>query len=372
MDHRNSSMVVSRKMATLFALMGLVSTTGNTQSAENASQSKTASQAFKNIQVLKTIQADDLLPAMQFISGSLGVECTYCHVEGAYEKDDKKAKQTARKMITMTIAINRDNFEEQHKVTCDSCHRSSTHPVNVPAVKTETEARTQTTGQQAQTATASAAEPIIEKYIAATGGLAAIQKITSRFEKGRVHIGELQFPIEIYTKAPYKRVSVMHLPNGDSSTAFDGNTGWLSNPGKPVRTMNRSEMEEAQFDADMRFAARLKEIFNEFRVAPPEQIEGRETVPIVALRKGKPPMRLYFDQQSGLLVRVVRYAETPLGRNPTQVDYADYRESGGVKIPYLWTISRPNGRFTIQLDQVQQNVPVDDTKFAQPKESDRS
>jgi hypothetical protein len=74
--------------------------------------------------------------------------------------------------------------------------------------------------------------------------------------------------------------------------------------------------------------------------------------------------RLFFDEQSGLLVRLVRYAETPLGRNPTQIDYADYRDAGGVKIPYRWTIARPAGRFTIQVDQVEQNVAIDDAKFA--------
>ena len=68
----------------------------------------------------------------------------------------------------------------------------------------------------------------------------------------------------------------------------------------------------------------------------------------------------------GLLVRLVRYGETPLGRMPTQIDYADYREAGGVKIPFRWTLARPSGRFTIQVSEVKQNVPVDDAKFAKP------
>src|SRR5436305_4933305 len=67
---------------------------------------KRADEQFKNIQVLKEIPADSLLPAMQFISASLGVECEFCHVQGAFEKDDKKPKQTARRMIEMMSAIN--------------------------------------------------------------------------------------------------------------------------------------------------------------------------------------------------------------------------------------------------------------------------
>ncbi|HYL74644.1 MAG TPA: hypothetical protein VEU96_10590, partial [Bryobacteraceae bacterium] len=83
--------------------------------------------------------------------------------------------------------------------------------------------------------------------------------------------------------------------------------------------------------------------------------------------EGQPPLRLYFDEQSGLLVRLVRYAETALGRMPTQIDYADYRDADGLKIPYRWTLARPGGnRFTIQVDQVQQNIPVEDAKFTPP------
>jgi photosynthetic reaction center cytochrome c subunit len=75
---------------------------------------------------------------------------------------------------------------------------------------------------------------------------------------------------------------------------------------------------------------------------------------------------LYFDQQTGLLLRQVRYAETPLGRNPTQVDYADYRQTDGVNIPYQWTLTRTNGSFTIQIQSVQQNVAVDEKLFVMP------
>ena len=63
----------------------------------------------------------------------------------------------------------------------------------------------------------------------------------------------------------------------------------------------------------------------------------------------------------------MRFAETPLGQNPTQIDYADYREADGVKIPYRWTLTRPNGSFTIKVDQVQQNVPIDEKLFVPPK-----
>src|SRR5271155_5130867 len=95
---------------------------------------KKAEEQFKNIQVLKGIPADQLIPAMQFITASLGVECEFCHVEGAREKDDKKTKQTARKMMEMMFTINADNFDGHREVTCYSCHRGSADPVGMPPV----------------------------------------------------------------------------------------------------------------------------------------------------------------------------------------------------------------------------------------------
>ena len=88
---------------------------------------------------------------------------------------------------------------------------------------------------------------------------------------------------------------------------------------------------------------------------------------VLGLTPGQPPVKLYFDQTSGLLVRMVHYADTPLGLNPTQVDFADYRDAGGVKTPYRWTIARPSGSFTIQIDKVEQNVAIDGAKFVEPK-----
>ena len=100
------------------------------------SSPKTAEQVYKNIQVLKGIPADQLIPAMQFITESLGVGCDQCHVERAFENDDKKSKQTARQMIQMMLALNQNNFAGQREVTCYSCHRGSLHPARTPVVAT--------------------------------------------------------------------------------------------------------------------------------------------------------------------------------------------------------------------------------------------
>jgi photosynthetic reaction center cytochrome c subunit len=334
---------------------------------------KTAEQAFKNIQVLKGTPADQVVPAMQFISASLGVECEFCHVENAFDRDEKKTKATARKMIQMQMAINKDNFEGHTAVTCNSCHRGSHDPVAIPVISDDepAPARVETTsapapGTPGTPSERPSADAILDKYVQALGGTEAIQKISSRVEKGTLSFARGQFPVEVFAKSPDKRVTVVHQPNGDNITAYDGHAGWLGTAGRPAHDMSAQENEAVRLDADFHFATDLKQIFSQLRVGRPEKIGDRQATVVVAIRQGLPPVRLYFDDQTGLLLRLVRYAETPLGRNPTQIDYADYRDTGGVRIPYRWTIARPSGRFTIQVDQVQQNVNIDDSKFLKP------
>lgn len=327
-----------------------------------------AEQVFKNIQALKGTPANQIIPSMQFIANSLGVECDFCHVRGANEKDDKKTKLTARQMIQMQMAINRDNFKGEREVTCFSCHRGAHDPVGVPIISDAEPKRPEPEKTEAAAPALPTSDEILNKYVQAVGGAAALEKITSRMEKGTVSFGAQQMPVEVLAKAPNKRISLVHTPNGDNITAFNGHAGWLGNPGpRPPRDMSVQENEAIGFDATFYLPTELKKMFAQFRVRPAtDKIGGHDVVQLIGVNPGKAPIRLFFDKESGLLLRSVRYADTPLGRNPTQVDYADYRAQDGVKVPFQWTVARPLGRFTIQVSELQQNVPVDDKKFEKP------
>jgi hypothetical protein len=331
--------------------------------AQAAVPSKPAEEVFKNIVQLKGMPADQLMPAMQFMSSSLGVECAFCHVAGKMELDDKGAKKTAREMMAMQAAINKESFHGQLQVTCFSCHRGAQRPVNTPPVLDSDAPAHAAPPPMAPPASTVTADQIVEKYVTALGGTGAIGKVTSRVMKGAIAVGGSETPIELFTKAPNKRVSIS---NGQSYTAFDGAAGWMGNTGKPAREMSATEADAAGLDAEFSLALRLKEIFPQLRRGRPETIAGVECETLNGSRPGRPPVRLYFDKNSGLLVRMVRYAETPVGRNATQIDYADYREMDGVKSPWRWTLSRTNGRFTIQVKEATNNVAIEDAKFAKP------
>src|SRR5580704_4189900 len=271
-------------------------------SAAPQATDKKAEEQFKNIQVLKGVPADQVIPTMQFITASLGVECEFCHVQGAFEKDDKKPKQTARKMIEMMFAINKDNIDGHREVTCYSCHRGSTDPVGTPMVMTEEpkpamgagDARSEEKNGAAEGKEASgpAADQLLDKYLQAVGGAAAIEKITSRVMKGAITFGDRNVPIDIYSKDPDKRVSFTHTLDGDSVTAFDGHEGWLGIPGHAVREMHGPDIDGASMDADLHFAAHLKEMFTKVEASGMEKIGERDAYLVIGQRDGKTPLRL--------------------------------------------------------------------------------
>jgi photosynthetic reaction center cytochrome c subunit len=333
----------------------------------NSGEAQTAEQKYKNIQVLKGIPADQLIPSMQFISASLGVECEFCHVEHAMDKDDKKPKLIARKMMTMMMQIDADNFKNEREVTCYTCHRGSVHPVGIPILSTNKAPSPHASEEKAAAANPlPSAQTILDKYLAAVGGADALQKIKTRVQTGHIEVADKMYSIEIYSQAPDKRASISHPPSGPSVTAFNGEAGWLSTP-NGIRGMSPAEQQAARIDAELYFPLRLPQIYQEFVVQPGEAIDGKPTYLVLATGKDTPGLCLYFDQESGLLVRLIRYAETPLGQNPTEINYADFRVANRVKIPYRWTLARPNGRFTIQIDEVRQNVPVDEGQFVTPR-----
>jgi photosynthetic reaction center cytochrome c subunit len=353
--------------------------------AATGESARTAEQVYKNIQVLKGIPAGQVIPAMQFITASLGVQCTFCHVEDHFEKDDKEPKQIARDMMQMTFALNKNNFEGHRDVTCYSCHRGAPNPLTIPVVGIPSQpnptaapaggagvADTPGTGSSAAAPKLPANLPtvsqLLDTYVHALGGYAAIEKITTRVEKGSTIFRGQPQTVEVFTQDPDKRSIVRHTSGTESIvTTFDGQSGWSSAPNRPPREMHDADVVAARMDADLQFPLHIQQTFPELRQEYPEKLDDRDAYLLLAIREGQPPVRLYFDEQSGLLIRMVRYAETPLGRNPTQIDYADYRAVDGVQIPFRVTTSQPGNTSTIQFDTVQQNAPIDPAKFAKPK-----
>jgi hypothetical protein len=362
--------------ATVLLLMAATLVTGQTGSVD---KSPMAEKVFKNVQVLKGIPVDQFMTTMGFISASLGMTCSDCHVAesgGSWEKyaDDTELKQTTRKMLVMVSALNRTYFGGKREVTCYSCHRGGDRPRVTPSLIELYGAPPPPEPPDSidQAAQARPADPILDKYIQALGGAQRLANLTSFVAKGTyVGFGETdKTPLEIFAKAPEQLTTIVHTPIGDSITTYDGHIGWTAAPAAnapvPVLALTDGELEGAKLDADLSFPGRIQQVLRQWRAGAPAIIDDHEVQMVQGTRDGRYPVDLYFDPKSGLLVRLVRYSESPLGLNPTQIDYADYREVAGVKMPFRWTITWLSGRSTIELTNVQPNVPIDAAKFAQP------
>jgi photosynthetic reaction center cytochrome c subunit len=330
---------------------------------------KYSEEVFKNIQVLKGIPSEQLVPAMQFMASSLGVQCSYCHVEEHFEKDDKKAKQTARKMMEMMFVIDAESFRGKREVTCYSCHHGSPDPAGTPLVVSEAQPNERpdgsgTTGLPTNLPTVN---QLLGRYAEALGGPAAIQKISSRVQRGSTSVSGTSVSVELFAKSPNKWALVRHLAEGDSTSVFDGNAGWFGLPGRATRDMHPADIEAARMDADLQFPLHVQQILAELRVEYPEKLGDREAYVLLGVKEGRPTAKFYFDAQSGLLLRVTRYGDSPLGLNPSQIDYADYRSVDGVLVPFRMILTQPASVSTIQFDEIQQNVPIGETIFTRPE-----
>jgi photosynthetic reaction center cytochrome c subunit len=347
--------------------------------AESAQKPLVGEQYFKNVQVLRGISVKEFMDTMGFFAASLGENCTFCHVEessGDWSKYavDNANKQTARKMILMMTAINKSYFGGRRMLTCYSCHRGGETPRITPDLEEQYSAPVLEEPDEITEAPAGApsADQVLGKYIQALGGAQRLATVTSFVAKGTYqgYDDPEKRPLEMYAKAPDERTIIVQTGNGPSTTTFDGHSGWMAAPDTdqpmPVMMLTGGDLQGARVDALLCFPAGLKQAFSQWRVGPLTAINDRDVQVVQGSNPGESPVKFYFDQQSGLLVRVLRYTNLPVGLNPTQVDYTDYRDVAGFKLPFHWTVTWTDGRSVTELVQAQPNVAIDAAKFAKP------
>jgi photosynthetic reaction center cytochrome c subunit len=347
---------------------------GAQAAAITPAKEKMSDEAFKNVQVLKGIPQSQFIEAMRFMSASLGVFCDHCHVtsnQGNWpmDKDDKKAKRTARKMIQMTWAINADHFDGRTEVTCASCHEGHVKPSLIPPIPTITLAQA-ARPEAAESENLPSSGQVLDRYVAAFGGRESLAKITSRQIQGTLY-GESgrQYPIEIVRKAPDKYVLAITHSDGLERQGYNGTVAWAAFPGNHW-TMEGSERARLAHDAEFTNAFDLPARFAHLQVAGREQVGDREAFVVVATGTPDVQERFYFDVGSGLLIRDLLLTRTPLGQLPQQTDYEDYREVEGVKIPFTVRRMEINARWVERYSVVKVNVPLNDTRFDPPQGKD--
>ena len=345
--------------------------------AGQAQRPPMAEEVFKNVTVLKGIPMDEFMDTMGMFSSALTLNCIDCHVPesvGSWEKfaDDTPIKQTARRMVTMVNDINKNNFSGVRAITCYTCHRGDIKPRILPSLAAQYAPPVEDPNDVVMTNIPGGptVDQVLAKYTQALGGAQRLAALTSYSGKG-TYIGfeteQTVVPMEIFAKAPSQRAMIVHMTVGDNARVFDGTNAWIAGSDKPLPLYSPTggNFDGAKLDGILMFPTQLKGAYQNWRVSA-TGIDDKLTRVLQATNPGKPPVNFYFDDMSGLLVRVLRLVDTAVGRVPTQIDYSNYREVGGVKIPFKWVVTWTNGQSTSELTMVTANPTIDAAKFAKP------
>jgi hypothetical protein len=357
--------------------------------AAPGAQEKTVTQEGreKNIKLLGDLPASQLIPVMNYFASSMGRRCNFCHVNNNgqwdYAADTKPEKNTAREMIKMVLDINKNNFKGQLQVACYTCHRGRNQPQSIPTLPLPIPSppaansggaggATPQAGQAQATPNPTPALPsaddIFNKYIAAIGGQAGIDKLKTRTAKGSIaQANGNSFQFELLQSRD-KFYFMVTTPQGAFERGFDGQVGW-EKTARGVREITGGELATFKAGNGLFVLISLKDQYARPPRVRRDKIGDRDVyVTDGATADGK-RLRFYFDAATGLLLRRVTFTPTMIGNIPDQLDIEDYREVDGVKFGFIArnsTIESGNPVSTRTFTEMKLNPPVDDSKFKMP------
>ena len=356
---------ITAKMVLISALCVLTMALAATRAFAQAGGRAEA--AFKDIKVLQGTAADQLIPTMQFFEASLGVTCNHCHA--ADRAANTPIKETARQMISMVKAINRDNFKGAKTVTCNTCHRGATDPEANPALATANykpwTPDSPNGAPNLPPVPGPAASQLIDNYLKTFGGEAGLAKIQSRVVKYSAtnSIG-IVANMEMVSKGD-NSLSITHADGGDAIVGHAGNSAWQRAPNGATRDAREDEFDGLRLQDPLYVATHLKSLITNMETRR-VRLNDQDAYQLRGMAFGRVPVRLFFNPKSGNLLRLVYLLPNVVGQNVVRIDYSDFRNVQGAAFPFAWVIARPLGYQTVKVESVQQNVPLEDSRFAKP------
>ena len=342
---------------------------------------KTIDQTHKDIRALKGLPDAQLTPIMNYFNAALGVQCTFCHVREnnamAFDKDHEH-KTIARGMIKLVQDTNKNNFDGRTVVSCYTCHQGRALPMATPTFPLPAPAgpggprpagAAPGSAPPAAATPAPTAEQVWDKYVQAVGGKEAIAKLKNRMVKGSFDMGNGRvMELEITTEAGQLHSLLKSQQAGEMVGAFNGTSGWTKNA-RGQGEMNRNDITNAKALLENLAAIKLSEPYPKLTLSGRKAKVGeRDAFVMRGTRDGK-ALTLYFDAETGLLLRKHEVSPMLLGGVPEQVDYEDYREVDGVKLPMTirtYSVIGANSG-TRKLTEVKHNVSIDSALFGAPK-----
>ena len=380
MSKRTTTLVLIAGLLSMVSIGVVVSTRTTRAQAQQAD--KPIEQTRKNIQVLKGLKESELYRTMNFMAVSLGEECDFCHVVKGrdpkngqriweWESDEKPEKQAGRRMLQMVLMINGSNKVEftQNSVTCFTCHRGQTTTVGLPPMplaKSGHEGLLQKPTTPPPPPARPSVEDIFARYLQAIGGANASSTKTLFLKGTRVASQNRNVVNEITLSFPDKLLVLTPTAQGAIKQILSGENGWVLS-GANLRTLSATEVADARRGLQALFGVVKIAHSPGMQLAGVEKIDGREMW-VVATSTPERMMTYYFDAETGLLRRMRTVNHTVALPIPEQVDFEDYRDVDGVKLPFTIRSSGIDtyDSWTRTFTEIKRNVAVDDSLFAQP------
>lgn len=333
-----------------------------TPKSRTQQQTETAGQKFKSIKVLNQMPADQMGKVMNMMSSSLGVDCKFCHAsnDGDYEKEGNEHKNTAREMLKMMFELNKNYFNGRPEINCNSCHNGKSHPQpSYPLTPAAAPVE-----RPKQPDVKPTVEQILANYEKALGGKQNLSKIASRQIKAqRIEPDGKTTELEtIAQKGAKLDISTFYGPV-IVREVYDGQNAWKVSGVNKIE-LKADEAEQIKREAELFANPNLKAIYPKMEFRFIDRIDGREVYYIQATNAANGRERLYFDTQTGLLVRRAAVTPTILGMHVFQVDYSDYKDFGGVKLPTTIKYAMPAIYWTRKVLEVKNNAAINDTIFS--------
>ncbi len=354
---------ISTLAITVFALVVVQPSNSQTQATD-----KPVEQTRKNIQVLKGLPESQLFLAMNFVGDSLGVHCDYCHVKEAdkwvWEKDDKKNKLIGREMMRMVLELNRTKFNGEPIITCYSCHRGSLRVERIAPLPPKDFAKE---AIRSETKVLPSAKEIIDRYLTAVGAKAdTLSKpiVMKGIAERSVNAG----PLEIVFKQPNKLFAKQTTSQGIIIQASNGTTGWIQTS-KGTTQMTAETLQQFNTLLALFGPIKIPDAVTRAEVAGITKVGDHDSYALTITDNPTQSTQLLFDVESGLLLRMLNVTNTMLGPLNTQRDFSDYRDIGGLKLPFTIRTSDVAAFDTAvrKFSEIKIDLAVDDNIFEMPR-----
>ena len=300
-----------------------------------------AEEETKNTHFLNTLSRFQLQRTMNFMRGSLGVHCDFCHVVDKqngwqWEKDDKPTKRRARNMIEMVIGINEKYFDGRPVVSCYTCHQGHIKP-NGQLPLPQVAPKFPTVEEEPDLKNAPTPDAILAKYFSAVGIQPGEHPFKTLVITGtRTGDGEQPEPMEIAAVLPDQWYFKFSNKDGDLVEVVKIDSGWIKTS-KETRVFKASELENMHDNINTIDLFPVKQKYQSVRVVDKTKIGTADCYVLSAGVNDTTRERLFFDASTGLLLRRIILTKSLVGNIPEQMDYADYSAVAGKQVPHTIT-----------------------------------